>query len=104
VCLRCRSVVSLLSKQVKCAKSKDAASGSSSATNMSKARDKTGHSDKTSGKPVDAQKFQLYFDFKAYISSINPHQVAVSVLCNLQAYFLISHNIVCLYCGCQKLC
>jgi len=81
VCLRCRSIVSLLSKQVKSAKSKDASSdkkaSSSSATNMSKSRDKTGRSDKTSGKPADAHKFQLYFDFKAYISSINPHQVGV---------------------------
>jgi len=38
---------------------------------------KSGHVAKMSGKPTDADKFKLYFDFKAYINAIRPHQVCV---------------------------
>ena len=71
---RCRSGVSLLSKQLKSAK-KDTAS--SKMSQSSKACDKPGHSAKMSGKPADAHKFQLYFDFKAYVNAIRPHQVCM---------------------------
>ena len=80
VCVRCRSGVSLLSKQVKTAKSTTTTSGkksSGSSTKVSKACGKTGNVDKAAGKAVDAHKFELYFDFKAYINAIKPHQVGV---------------------------
>jgi len=80
LCVRCRSGVSLLSKQVKSAKKKDTAESSKqskSNAGSSKGRQKTGTSDKTSGKPLDVQKFELYFDFKAYVHVIKPHQVGV---------------------------
>jgi len=77
---RFRCGVSLLSKQVKSAKTKDPGAGdkksqTSSGASVSKA------ASGTAGKPVDAQKFELYFDFKAYISAINPHQVLTWFSC-----------------------
>ena len=75
-CLRCRSRVSLLSKQVKSVKTKDKKTKSSTG-NASTARDKTGQHAKMSGKPADANKFELYFDFKAYITAVKPHQVSM---------------------------
>jgi len=91
-CLRCRSRVSLLSKQVKSAKSNDKKTKSSSG-NASTSRDKTGRNAKMSGKPADANKFALYFDFKAYITAVKPHQVSVlwhfSVVCNVLAFLFV---------------
>ena len=84
---RCRSGVSLLSKQLKSAK-KDAAS--SKMSQSSKACDKPGHSAKMSGKPADAHKFQLYFDFKAYVNAIRPHQV-----CMFYFFLLITQCLQC---------
>ena len=80
VCFRCRSGVSILSKQLKSAQKKDSAvikKSQSSSTGSSKAYVKTGHSTKMSGKLADAHKFELYFDFKAYVNVIRPHQVCM---------------------------
>jgi len=96
----------LLSKQVKSAKSKDAASDKklkSSSANVSKARGKTGHNAKTSGKPVDAQKFELYFDFKAYINAIKPHQVCVCVcvcVCSFDVLVILDNLLTYLLTSC----
>ena len=82
MCLRCRNGVSLLSKQLKSAKKKDTTDKEkcqSKSAGISKAHDKTGHSAKTSGKPADAHKFELYFDFKAYVNAVKPHQVCYCV-------------------------
>jgi len=67
-----------MSKQVNSAKSKDVAGNKKSTgagAKSSKACDKA--NDRTSDKPVDADKFELYFDFKAYIIAIKPHQVDI---------------------------
>jgi len=80
VFVRCRTGVSLLSKQLNSAKKKDTADSKksqSSSTGSSKACGKPGPSAKMSGKPADAHKFELYFDFKAYINAVKPHQVCV---------------------------
>jgi len=75
--IRCRGKVSLLSKQVKPAKNKDnEKKPGSSGASSSRASGKTGSN--ASGKPVDASKFELYFDFKAYIGAVKPHQVSAS--------------------------
>jgi len=42
----------------------------------SRAAGKPGQKAKTSGKPADVDKFELYFDFKAQITAIKPHQVS----------------------------
>jgi len=77
--VRCRGKIFLLSKQVKPAKNKDTdKKPSSSSASASKASGKPGSNAKTSGKSVDADKFELYFDFKAYITAIKPHQVSGS--------------------------
>ena len=76
VYMRCRSRACLLSKQVKSAKNKDTASdkqAKGSSGGLSKARGTTGRS----YKPVDTEKFQLYFDLRANIDVIKPHQVSL---------------------------
>ena len=70
----------MLSKQLKSAQKKNVADNKKSQNSNAdsfKACDKTSHSAKMSGKLADAHKFQLYFDFKAYINAIRPHQVCI---------------------------
>jgi len=69
--------VSLLSKQLKSSKKNDAANNQKSKMSSNAGSSKSGHVAKMSGKPTDADKFKLYFDFKAYINAIRPHQVCV---------------------------
>jgi len=93
----------VLSKQVNSTKIKgDASKKKSNTSSVGTFKDhgKTGSPGKKSGKPVDALKFALYFDFKAYISVIKPHQVSLNMLqlfYNLQAGFL---TIICLVIVC----
>jgi len=86
--VRCRGRVSVQSKLVKSAK-KNAAGDKkpkSSSANASRASGEPSQKAKTSGKQADANKFELYFDFRSSISAIKPHQV--SVFCTLQFYDL----------------
>ena len=74
--------MTLQSKQVNSAMSKNCPAGEkkskSSGGDTSKARD--GRGGEKSARPVDINKFQLYFDFTANVNSIKPHQVCLRSL------------------------